>query len=118
MSRSTLALMRYLPLFALISLSACSSAPWLTGQTDSHCVREQMFTGTQGNPLPFSHAMQVCEVAAQQSNDGHPRPLDLRDDATLQAMAENPDYNTASASFVHREAKTKVPGGVRRVNID
>ena len=110
--------MRERQLLARSSRSAWSSDRWLTGQTDSHCVREQMLTGTQGNPLPCSDAMQVCAVAAQKSNDGHPRPLDLRDDATLQAMAENPDYNTTSASFVHREAKTKVPGGVRRVNIN
>ena len=110
--------MRYVLLSSLLLLSSCTAAPWVTGHTDSKCIREQMLSGASGNPHTFATAAGICATTARKDNDGHDRPLDVRDDQTLQAMAENPDYNTNRQSFVARDAKTRIPGGIRNINID
>lgn len=110
--------MRYVLLPGLLLLASCSAAPWVTGHTDSKCIREQMLTGANGNDHPFATAANICATKVRKDNDGHDRPLDVRDDMTLQAMAENPDYNTTGLSFVPRNSKTRIPGGIRNINID
>lgn len=110
--------MRYVLLSSLLLLTSCTAAPWVTGHTDSKCIREQMLSGASGNPHTFATAAGICATTARKDNDGHDRPLDVRDDQTLQAMAENPDYNTNRQSFVARDAKTRIPGGIRNINID
>lgn len=110
--------MRYVIFPSLLLLASCSTAPWVTGHTDSKCIREQMLSGAGGNPHTFATAAGICAAAARKDNDGHDRPLDVRDDMTLQAMAENPDYNTNRQSFVARDSKTRIPGGIRNINID
>ncbi|MEN3166257.1 hypothetical protein [Gluconobacter sp. OJB] len=110
--------MRYVLLSSVLLLASCSSAPWVTGHTDSKCIREQMVSGANGNARPFAPAAEFCAAAIRKENKGHGRPLDVRDDMTLQAMAENPDYNTTGLSFVPRNSKTKIPGGIRNINID
>jgi len=110
--------MRYVLLSSLLLLASCTAAPWVTGHTDSKCIREQMLSGASGNPHTFAAAAGICATAARKDNDGHDRPLDVRDDMTLQAMAENPDYNTNRQSFVARDAKIRIPGGIRNINID
>ncbi|MBS1102921.1 hypothetical protein JK202_07800 [Gluconobacter sp. Dm-62] len=110
--------MRYVILSSLFLLASCSSAPWVTGHTDSKCIREQMLSGAQGNPRPFATAASLCAAAIRHDNGGHDRPLDVRDDTTLQAMAENPDFNTTGLAFVPRDSKTRIPGGIRNINID
>ncbi|MFT8808816.1 hypothetical protein [Gluconobacter sp.] len=110
--------MRYLILPSLLLLASCSAAPWVTGHTDSKCIREQMLSGAGGNDHPFATAAGICAATARRENGGHDRPLDVRDDMTLQAMAENPDYNTTRLPFVPRDSKARIPGGIRNINID
>lgn len=110
--------MRYVILSSLFLLASCSSAPWVTGHTDSKCIREEMLSGANGNARPFAAAASLCAATARKDNGGHDRPLDVRDDTTLQAMAENPDYNTTGLSFVQRNSKSRIPGGIRNINID
>lgn len=99
-------------------LSSCAPNPWLTGHTDSRCIREQMQNGSDGNGHDFALATRNCSALARKTQNGMSRPLDVRDDATLQAMAENRDFNRDGAAFVPRNSKARVPGGVRNINID
>lgn len=110
--------MRYAIFPAMFLLASCSAAPWVTGYTDSKCIREQMLSGANGNSLPFATATAKCFSIARRDNGGHDRPLDVRDDMTLQAMAENPEYNQDGVAFVSRDSKTRIPGGIRNINID
>lgn len=112
--------MRYILLTLPLLLASCSRAQWISTQTDSSCVRTQMLAGTNGNALPFSAAVRHCGAITKGKNVPQnmpaPRPVDLRDDTTLQAMAENPDYNTESYPYVPRASKAPMPGGLWSTN--
>lgn len=99
-----------------LPLVGCAQMGRLPGMTDSQCVRWEMAHGSNENgPLPFDMAAGSCaqltEGQALTGAGAHYVPLDLRDDAGLQKMAEDPQENDAGYPYVPRNSK-QPPRGV------
>lgn len=96
---------RLLWLCAALTLSACTTKPWVNG--DVACMRQKMdYGGPNHGTATFSDAMSFCQHYTSDDKLGmvHPRavPLDLRGDPTLQHMAEDPLVNERGYAFVPR----------------